>query len=82
MSTNILYVFLEYIDHLFSPSVYTCFSVFCVCVLPPVWFLRMVTHLHCSTLASLLLDPNTVLGPMNLPMKQNQTAPTISTFTS
>lgn len=33
---------------------------------PPVWFLRMVTHLHCSTLASLLLEPNTVLGPISL----------------
>lgn len=40
--------------------------VFQCVFLPPVWFLRMVTHLHCSTLASLLLDPNTVLGPMNL----------------
>lgn len=29
----------------------------------------MVTHLHCSTLASLLLEPNTVLGPMNLQRK-------------
>lgn len=41
-------------------------------VLPPVWFLRMVTHLHCSTLASLLLDPNTVLGPMNLLQEANR----------
>lgn len=40
--------------------------------LPPVWFLRMVTHLHCSTLASLLLDPNTVLGPMNLQTNKNR----------
>lgn len=39
---------------------------FFVAVLPPVWFLRIVTHLHCSTLANLLLDPNTVLGPINL----------------
>lgn len=43
---------------------YTC--SFFVDILPPVWFLRIVTHLHCSTLASLLLDPNTVLGPINL----------------
>lgn len=40
---------------------------------PPVWFLRMVTHLHCSTLANLLLDPNTVLGPMRLFKNRNNT---------
>lgn len=40
---------------------------------PPVWLLKMVTHLHCSTLASLLLDPNTVLGPMNLFNNRNTT---------
>lgn len=41
--------------------------------LPPVWFLRMVTHRHCSTFASLLLDPKTVLGPMNLQRKYTNT---------
>jgi len=34
--------------------------------LPPEWLLRIDTHLHCSTLVSLLLEPNTVLGPMYL----------------
>lgn len=43
-----------------------CNCSFFVGASPPVWFLRIVTHLHCSTLASLLLDPNTVLGPINL----------------
>lgn len=33
---------------------------------PPEWLLRIDTHLHCSTLVSLLLEPNTVLGPMYL----------------
>lgn len=36
----------------------------------------MVTHLHCSTLASLLLDPNTVLGPMNLQTNKTEAQPT------
>lgn len=34
--------------------------------LPPEWLRRMETQRHCSTLASLPLEPNTVLGPMYL----------------
>lgn len=45
---------------------------FLLLFLPPVWFLRMVTHLHCSTLANLLLEPNTVLGPINLQTNPNE----------
>ena len=33
---------------------------------PPEWLRRMETHRHCSTLASLPLEPKTVLGPMYL----------------
>lgn len=67
------------LELLWSVSVYDSVLVlliwsntFSVYVLPPVWFLRIVTHLHCSTLASLLLDPNTVLGPMNLQRKHTR----------
>lgn len=50
--------------------------------LPPEWLLRIETHLHCSTLASLLLEPNTVLGPMYLVKKGPEELFTETTSTS
>lgn len=44
--------------------------------LPPEWLLRIDTHLHCSTLVSLLLEPNTVLGPMYLMKIERKQFPT------